>query len=208
MTPLEVFAVLVLAVIVVILFYYFLKEYTRTGNAGFDTLKSSFTQAGKGVSDAGSRIGEELHNPSIDSIKSGATDMGKKVSATTDNISSGISQKSNNSEEENKKPGFTERVSGMGESLKGRVKEVPISTDVLSGRIDEFLHERSDQLIEDWELATKSDVGDLEKKYNKVARDVDDIEKRFNEYREHANKKFDSIESRLNALEGEDEIGN
>ena len=87
--------------------------------------------------------------------------------------------------------GVSERVSGMGEMLKGKVKEVPISTDVLSGRIDEFLNDQSDQLIKDWELATKSDLNQLEKKYSKVARDIDDLEKRFSEYRGHANKKFE-----------------
>ena len=93
----------------------------------------------------------------------------------------------------------------MGESLKGKVKEVPISTDDLSGRIDEFLNDQSDRLIKDWELATKSDVGKLEKKYSKVARDIDDVERRFNEYRGHANKKFEHIEQRLDTLEGEEE---
>ena len=44
------------------------------------------------------------------------------------------------------------------------------------------------------------------KKYSKVARDIDNLEKRFNEYREHANKKFESIETRLSTLEEYEEI--
>jgi len=131
-------------------------------------------------------------------VKSSFSDMGNRVSE-------GISAQYNPSTEGEKKPGVSERVSGMGESLKGRFKEVPISTDVLSGRIDEFLNEQSDRLIQDWELATKSDVGELEKKYGKVARDIEDLEKRFSEYRGHANKKFDSIEKRLSDLEGKGE---
>jgi archaellum component FlaC len=59
----------------------------------------------------------------------------------------------------------------------------------------------SDRLIKDWELATKSDVNDLEKKYGKVSRDIDDLEKRFNEYRGYANKKFETIEERLKKVE-------
>ena len=41
--------------------------------------------------------------------------MGKKVSAATENVSSGNSKQNNNNNDniENKKPGFTERVSGM-----------------------------------------------------------------------------------------------
>jgi TolA-binding protein len=136
----------------------------------------------------------------FDGVKSSISDVGNRVS-------SGISQQYNNqnSEGEGKMSGVSERVSGMGERLKGKVKEVPISTDVLSGRIDEFLNDQSDQLIKDWELATKSDVGDLEKKYSKVARDIDDLEKRFNEYRGHANKKFEHIEQRLDTLESKEE---
>ena len=132
-------------------------------------------------------------------VKSSISDMGNRVSE-------GISSQYNNpSAEGEKRQGVSERVSGMGESIKGRFKDVPISTDVLSGRIDEFLNEQSDRLIQDWELATKSDVGELEKKFGKVARDIEDLEKRFSEYRGHANKKFESIEKRLSDLEGEEE---
>lgn len=120
-------------------------------------------------------------------------------------ISEGISQNSNQtSGGEGRMSGVSERVSEMGERLRGKVN-VPISTDHLSSRIDEYLNEQTDRLIADWELATKSDLKDLEKKYGKVSRDIDDLEKRFNEYRGHANKKFEHIEERLLALEGEEE---
>ncbi len=178
MGPLELFAILVLAGAIVVLIFYYIQEMNRTGNTGFDTVRTSVSNMGKGISDAGNRVSE------------------------------GISQqyKNPNVEGENKKVGFTERMSGMGESLRGKVKEVPISTDAFSGRIDEFLHDQSDQLIKDWELATKSDLGELEKKYTKVARDIDDLEKRFGEYREHANKKFEHIEQRLSALEADEDL--
>jgi hypothetical protein len=132
-------------------------------------------------------------------VKSSISDMGNRVSE-------GISGQYNNQGTGGEKmAGVSGRVSEMGERLRGKVKEVPISTDVLSGRIDEFLNEQSDRLIQDWELATKSDVGTLEKKYGKVARDIEDLEKRFSEYRGYANKKFESIEKRLSDLEGEEE---
>ena len=177
MGPLELFAILVLAGAIIVLLYYYLQEMNKTGNAGLDSVKSSVSNMGKGVSDVGNRVSE------------------------------GISQQysSSNVERESRMSGVSEMVSGMGESFKGKVKGVPINTDVFSGRIDEFLHEQSDQLIEDWELATKSDVGALEKKYTKVARDIDDLERRFNEYRGHANKKFEHIEKRLDSLEGKEE---
>jgi len=178
MTALELFAILVLAGAIVVLLYYYIQEMNRTGSAGFDTVKSSVTNMGKGVSDAGSRVSE------------------------------GISQQYSNPnvEGESRMSGVTGRVSEYGEKIRGRVKEVPISTDVLSGRIDEFLNDQSDQLIKDWSLATKSDLSELEKRYSKVSRDVDDLAKRFDEFRGHANKKFEHIEERLKALEEEPEV--
>jgi len=178
MTPLEVFAILVLAGAVIVLLYYYIREMSRTGSAGFDTVKSSFTEASRGVSDVGARVSE------------------------------GISQQYSgfNTEGEGRMSGVSEKVSGMGGKIKGKVKEVPTSTDVLSSRIDKYLDEQSNRLIKDWELATKSDIGELEKKYSKVARNIDDLERRFSEYRGHANKKFENIEKRLTDLESEEEI--
>ncbi|MEN4006141.1 MAG: hypothetical protein PQ964_02070 [Methanobacteriaceae archaeon] len=101
--------------------------------------------------------------------------------------------------------GVSEKVSEMGEKLKGKVKEVPIGTDVLSRQIDEFLNEQSEQLIKDWELATKSDISGLEKKFSKVSRDVGELESRFNEFRGFTNKRIKHIEERLGNLEDKEE---
>ena len=97
---------------------------------------------------------------------------------------------------------MSERMVGMGEKIKGKV---PISTDLLSNRIETFLNEQSDQLIKDWDLATKSDLSQLENRFNKVSRDVGELEKRFNEYRGYTNKKLDHIEKRLSKLENPEE---
>lgn len=168
MEPLELFAILVLAGAIIVLLYYYIQEINKTGNTGFDTVKSS-------ISGVGTRVSE------------------------------GISQQYNSQSSKGERmSGVSERVSEMSEKLKGKVKDVPISTDVLSGRIDEFLNDQSDQLIKDWELATKTDINELEKRYNKVSRDVDGLTKRFDEFRNHANKKFEHIEERLGKLEGEE----
>jgi len=164
MGPLELLAILVLAIAIVVLIFYYIQEIRGTSFG----VRSS-------IYEASSKIAE------------GVSQNGNQTSAG-----------------EGKMSGVSERVSEMGERIKGKVN-VPISTDVLSSRIDEFLNEQSDQLIKDWELATKSDIGALEKKYGKVSRDIDDLEKRFNEYRGYANKKFEHIEKRLLALEGEEE---
>ena len=144
---------------------------------------------------------QETKNASLVGVRSSISQVGSKVSE-------GMHMNSNTTSEtpegDKKMSGVSERVSEMSEMLKGKVN-VPISTDSLSGRIDEFLDEQSDRLIKDWELATKSDVSTLEKKYGKVSREIDDLERRFNEYRGHANKKFEHIEDRLSKLEGKDE---
>ncbi|MCZ3365887.1 MULTISPECIES: hypothetical protein [Methanobacterium] len=138
---------------------------------------------------------QETKGASLVGVRSSISQVGSKVSE-------GIHPNNTQTPEgEKKMSGMSEKVSEMSEMLKGKVN-VPISTDSLSGRIDEFLDEQSDRLIKDWELATKSDVSTLEKKYNKVSRDIDDLERRFNEYRGHANKKFEHIEERLSKLEG------
>lgn len=180
MTALELFAILVLAgAVIVILFY-----YLRDRSISLDTMRTDATNLGEtvrtGATDLGGKVKGESHMQG----------MGEKVS--------GVGEKINVS-------GVSDKVSGVGKSLKGKVKEVPISTDLLSGKIDQFLDEKSDQLIKDWELATKKDTGALEKKYNKVTTDLNDLERRFNEYRGHANKKFEHIEKRLTALESEEE---
>ncbi len=100
--------------------------------------------------------------------------------------------------------GVSEKVSGMGEKIKGRVN-VPISTDNLSHRIDLFLNEQSDQLIEDWDLATKKDLAGLEKRFNAVSTDLESLQKRFNDYSDTTNKKLASIEERLEKLENPEE---
>ena len=95
----------------------------------------------------------------------------------------------------------SEKVSGVGEKLKGTVKGVPKSTDTLSNKIDLFLNDKSDQLIKDWELATKEDIIDIEKRYSKITRDMGELDSRLNEYRGFTNKKLKKIEDRLDRLE-------
>ena len=94
-----------------------------------------------------------------------------------------------------------EKVSGVGEKLKGTVKGVPKSTDTLSNKIDLFLDDKSDQLIKDWELATKEDIIDIEKRYTKISRDMGKLDSRFNEYRGFTGKNIKKIEDRLDRLE-------
>jgi len=176
MTPLEAFAILVLAGAVVVLFYYYLQD-NRNLNL-------------RRVRDDATNLGEKVYT--------GAADLGDKVSREGNN--SGVGEKVSDDGEKINVSGVSEKMSGMGERLRGRVS-VPISTDTLSSRIDLFLNEQSDQLIKDWDLATKKDLSELESRFNVVSLNFETLEKRFNEYRGATNSKLETIEKRVEKLE-------
>jgi len=185
MTPLEAFAILVLVAAVVVLLYYYLQD-NRKLNLG--RMKSDATTLGERVYGEANSFGEK--------VQGGAGNLGEKVSG--EGSMSGMGEKYVS--------GVSEKVSGMSEKIKGKVN-VPISTDNLSHRIDLFLNEQSDQLIEDWDLATKKDLSALEKRFKVVSTDIESLEKRFKEYSGTTNKKLEDIEARLEKLENpEDEI--
>ncbi len=188
MTALELFAILVLAGAILILLYYYLQDI------GFSL--SSIRGDGNGSR----RIGV------TDSV-SGLSDKIKETGTKVKETSAKATGTGAKTVEGGSMAGMSERMAGMSERIKGKVKEVPISTDLLSNRIESFLDEQSDQLIKDWDLATKSDLTHLEKRYSKVSRDVDELEKRFNEYRGYTNKKIEHIDKRLKRLENPDEEG-
>ncbi|KAF5059263.1 hypothetical protein [Methanobacterium aggregans] len=179
MDALELFAILVLAGAVVVLLYYYLQD-ARTGSLSRISSKVTGTNITSGFDETVSVVGEKFKG------------AGSKVTGTSETSEGGTMA------------GMSEKMAGMSEKIMGKVKEVPISTDVLSARIEVFLDEKSDQLIKDWDLATKSDVRDLEKRYSKVSRDVGELEGRFNEYRGYTNKKIKTIETRLEKLESEE----
>ncbi|MDR1721788.1 MAG: hypothetical protein LBR24_01925 [Methanobrevibacter sp.] len=96
----------------------------------------------------------------------------------------------------------------MSEKLKTKFKDIDmpnINTDAFSNRLDAFLNEKSDELIKDWELATKEDISSLEDRFKTVNEDIQGIEKRFNEYKDYTNEKLDSIDERLSKLENGEE---
>ncbi|EKQ51359.1 MAG: hypothetical protein B655_2219 [Methanobacterium sp. Maddingley MBC34] len=196
MTPLEIFAILVLAGAVIVLLYYYLQDNRKIN---FDHMKGDATNLGERVYGGASNLGEK--------VQGGASNLGQKaagegtMSGMGEKINvSGVSEKVSGVGEKLNVSGVSEKVSGMGEKIKGKVS-VPISTDNLSHRIDLFLNEQSDQLIEDWDLATKKDLSQLEKRFDVVSLDIESLEKRFNEYRGATNKKLETIEERLDSLE-------
>lgn len=193
MTPLELLAVLILAGAIVILLYYYLQD---NRNPSFSRARAVINETGEKARSTVSRADENEEGNGIGDKMSG---MGEKARSAV----SGASEKV--TIEGSMIDGVSERMAGVSEKIKGTVKGVPKSTDLLSSKIELFLDDKSDQLIKDWELATKNDVVDLEKRYSKVSRDLGEIDSRFNEYRGYTNKKLEKIEERLDKLENIEE---
>ncbi|MBM4240751.1 MAG: hypothetical protein FJ150_03695 [Euryarchaeota archaeon] len=126
--------------------------------------------------------------PSLQRVKTHVTGIGEKVYKGEGSTS-----------------GVSEKIYGVSEKIKGKVREVPISTDIVSTRVESFLNEQSDQLIKDWELATQTDIESLRERLDKTSHDIDELGRRFDEYKGYTNKKITAIEKRLESLETEEE---
>lgn len=190
MTPLELLAILVLAGAIVVLLYYYMQ----------DTRNPSFSRARSVISETSEKARSTVSNAGESNIEGNG--FGDKMAGMGEKARSAVSGAGEKVTIEGSMiGGVSEKMAGMGEKIKGTVKGVPKSTDVLSSKIELFLDDKSDQLIKDWELATKNDVIDLEKRYSKVSRDLGELDGRFNEYRGYTNKKLKKIEERLENLE-------
>jgi hypothetical protein len=191
LTPLEAVAVIIIAGVIIFLLYYFIKQ---TNPEAFGKAQTTVYGAGKKVSGGVKDIsGKDISGGErMAGVNENISGVGGKISGAVKNISgkggeitSGVSQK----------------ISGTGSKVSEKVKG---GTDSLSEDIDKYLAEKSNQIIKDWELATKNDIGDIEKKFNKVSRDTTELKSRFDEYRGDTNKKLKNIEERLAKLEGQE----
>lgn len=170
--------VIILAVVLIVLLYSYLENNRKLN---LSRVRSDASNLGTRVYGEASNLGEK--------VQGGASDLGEKVSG--DSSMSGVSEKFS---------GVGESISKMGQKIKGKEDETA-STDDLTNQIDQYLNEHSNQLIKDWELTTKKDLGELENRYSKVSSDVGKLDKRFKEHREYTNKKINNIEDRLEKLE-------
>ncbi|MDL2246700.1 hypothetical protein LJB96_03690 [Methanobrevibacter sp. OttesenSCG-928-K11] len=92
----------------------------------------------------------------------------------------------------------------MSRKIKVKLSDIDMSsfnTDAFSKKFDSFLDEKSDELIKDWDLATKKDLGLLEERFNSTSKSVDELENRFNKFKNESDEKFDDLENRIKALE-------
>jgi archaellum component FlaC len=192
MTPLELLAILVLAgAIVVLLYYYMLDNRSQS----LIRARSVITETGQKARSTVSGSDEKVDDDGVGGIGEKMSGMGEKARSAVSGASEKVTIDGSMID------GVSEKMAGMSEKIKGTVKGVPKTTDTLSNKIDLFLNDKSDQLIKDWELATKDDIVDLEKRYSKVSRDLGELDGRFNEYRGYTNKKLKKIEERLEKLE-------
>jgi archaellum component FlaC len=192
MTPLELLAILVLAgAIVVLLYYYMLDNRSQS----LIRARSIITETGQKARSTVSGSDEKVEDDGVGGIGDKMSGMGEKARSAVNGASEKVTIDGSMID------GVSEKMAGMSEKIKGTVKGVPKTTDTLSNKIDLFLNDKSDQLIKDWELATKEDIVDLEKRYSKVSRDLGELDGRFNEYRGYTNKKLKKIEERLEKLE-------
>ena len=97
-----------------------------------------------------------------------------------------------------------EKVS-MGEKIKYTFKDIDKSyantTDAFSKRLDSFLDERSEELIENWSLVTTDDLSTLEERCTIACNSIDALEKRFSEYINANDSKIEDLDKRLRAIE-------
>lgn len=96
-----------------------------------------------------------------------------------------------------------EKVS-MGDKIKYTFKDIDMSslnTEAFSKRLDTFLDEKSEELIESWSLATKNDLETLEDRCTSACESIDDLEKRFSEYSNVTDEKIDDLDKRLKSIE-------
>ena len=93
----------------------------------------------------------------------------------------------------------------MGDKIKYTFKDIDKSyantTDAFSRRLDSFLDERSEELIENWSLVTTDDLSSLEERYTSACDSIESLEKRFSEFTNATDAKIEDLDKRLKALE-------
>ena len=116
-----------------------------------------------------------------------------------------FSPKKEQANESMRMDGEAEEKVSMGEKIKYTFKDIDKSyantTDAFSKRLDSFLDERSEELIENWSLVTTEDLSSLEERCTTACDSIDALEKRFSEYSNATDSKIEDLDKRLKAIE-------
>lgn len=95
---------------------------------------------------------------------------------------------------------ITDRVNEFSDKFKDRVQddeeEHVSKTDIMSKKITQFIDEQSEQVIEDWDLATKKDLDSLLEKY-------ESLQLELNSYKETNDTRVSDLEERVNKIDEE-----
>ncbi|WP_323736999.1 hypothetical protein PXD04_03310 [Methanosphaera sp. ISO3-F5] len=95
---------------------------------------------------------------------------------------------------------ISEKVNGFSDKFKDRVQdddEEHISkTDAMSKKISQFIDEQSEQVIEDWNLATHKDL-------DQIIERCDALNDDFSSYKESNDARVSELEQRVNKISDE-----
>jgi hypothetical protein len=83
---------------------------------------------------------------------------------------------------------------GVSERMKSSVREQALT---MGRRIDLYLTENMPDMIDKYDLATKRDINDVEKQFNKYESTIDDL----NSWRDKSEKRLSSATERVKRLE-------
>ena len=134
------------------------------------------------------------------------------VPATADpHIGEILHKDSDNSSREKDTVEESKDEESMSKRIKIKLSDIDmsgLSTDAFSNKIDAFLDEKSEELIQSWSLATTNDLKNLEDRFDKTSKSVDDLENDFKKFQKSSKafqketeKKLEEIDKRIENLE-------
>ena len=129
----------------------------------------------------------------------------QKIHMKASDISTKIEQEEHVSDLSGKFSDFSEKVKDKVQDDDADDEERISKTDQISNKIDQFINEQSEQVIEDWDLATNKDLDEIIDKFNLFEDDFNSYKKSNDLRVEDLEKRVNSIDDKINDIENEDE---
>jgi uncharacterized protein YpmB len=126
---------------------------------------------------------ESTKNPIYENIHNQASDLSARV--TQEEYIANISDKVNDFSGK-----FKDRVQDDEE------EDHVSKTDMMSKKISQFIDEQSEQVIEDWDLATHKDIDSVLERYN-------NLQEELNTYKEDNDTRVSDLEERVDRIDEE-----